>query len=155
MAQAILKDEELKQFLKDLSSKLKDVSPYLQLAYSTFGYRDIIEHFSKEEGQDGKWKPRSKVTQEAYARLNKTNAMYNPSNKLLQLSGKLRQSIMPSNADKIDNYSISIFSGSEYSKTHDEGYKNIPQRKFMWFSDGAMTNMVTLLLNKLMEDKGL
>jgi len=152
---AILKDEELKKFLEGLKTKLTDVTPYLKLAYSTFGYRDIISHFENESGPDGKWKPRSKATQMAYAIRGKTNAMYNPSNKLLQLSGMLRQSITESSYKNIDRLSVGIFSNKEYSGVHDLGSNKMPQRQFMWFSNGAMSNMVTLLLNKLIEDKAM
>ena len=147
MAEAVLKDEELKEFLNNLSGKLKDVSAYLKLAYATFGFRDIIQHFANEESPEGKWTPWSKTYKDFMTSIGKGG------NKLLQDTGMMRQSISETSVKKIDSYSVSVFSNKVYSRAHDEGYKNIPQRQFMWFSDEGMTNMVTLLLNKLVEDK--
>src|SRR3990167_7444245 len=83
-----------------ITGKLRSVSKLLRAVYGTIGYRDIIKHFEDESGPNGPWKPRSESTQKAYARIAagfggpRTNkAKYNPSNKILQLSGDLRKSI--------------------------------------------------------------
>jgi phage gpG-like protein len=63
---------------------------------------------------------------------------YRASNRLLQLTGNLRKSLMPgklaSKSRFIGRDAILIFSPIEYSGQHDNGdaSQNIPERKFMW-----------------------
>lgn len=64
---------------------------------------------------------------------------YRASNRLLQLTGNLRKSIMPASlarqTDVIDRDKILIFSPIDYSAQHDEGLLGLPQRKFMWLDE--------------------
>ena len=133
-------------FLGGLQAKVKDPSALLKAAFMTAGFKDIIEHFADEKGPSGKWKPRSAATQAQYAMKSKSNARYNPSNKLLQLTGNLRKSILPGNTKKISYNAIEIWANSVYGHRHDSGTYGIPQRQFMWFSDksqGLMANIIS------------
>lgn len=121
----------------------------LRVAFNTDGFRDVIDHFKQEEGQTGKWRRRARSTQEFYAAMNKRGrTVFNPSNKLLQLTGKLRQSLLPTNVRSKGSNSIVFFSTDKKSGVHDRGSskKNIPKRQFMWMSKKGMGKMIKTIL---------
>lgn len=141
---ATLNAGEWTSFLSSVQSKVKDPSALLKAAFMTAGFQDIIQHFRDEKGPDGKWRPRSPITQMQYAMRNKTDSRYNPSNKLLQLTGNLRKSILPTNTKKVSKNAIEIFANAEYGGRHDRG-EDMPQREFMWFSDSAKDRMAQII----------
>lgn len=118
----------------------------LRLGFSTAGFKDIIRHFRDEKGPTGKWPPRAKSTQEFYASMSKTNAKYNPSNKLLQMTGQLRNSLLPTNLKRKNREQLVFFSTDKKSGVHDRGYKHIPKRSFMWVSKKAKELMSKIIL---------
>lgn len=135
-------------FLSAIQAKVKDPSALLKAAFMTAGFKDIIQHFEDERGPAGKWRPRSAATQAQYAMRQKSNSRYSPSNKILQLTGNLHKSILPSNTKKLSYNSIEIWANSVYGHRHDSGTNGMPQREFMWFSDkaqGLMANIVSSL----------
>src|SRR3990167_2766541 len=135
-------------FLSAIHAKVKDPSALLKAAFMTAGFKDIIQHFEDERGPSGKWKPRSAATQAQYATKSKSNARYNPSNKILQLTGNMRKSVLPGNTKKISHNAIEVFANSVYGHRHDSGTDGMPQREFMWFSDkaqGLMANIISSL----------
>ena len=146
---ATLQSEAWTDYLNQLNGKLRDKVSLLKLSFSTYGFKDIIDHFKKESGSMGKWKKRDAKTQAAYAR--NPSATYNPSNKLLQLTGNLRGSILPSGIKKISSSAIQVFANASYSGTHDRGSKkkNIPKREFMWLCNRAKENMAKMILKLL------
>lgn len=132
-------------FLSAIQSKVKDPSALLKTAFMTAGFKDIIQHFNDEKGPMGKWKSRSAETQAQYALRNKRDSRYNPSNKILQLTGNMRKSILPTNTKKISKNAIEIFNTAEYSHRHDSGTDGMPQREFMWFSNDAKERMAQII----------
>jgi len=150
---AKLDDREWRRFFREILSKMKNRANILKTAFSIYGIRDIVDHFDKERGPKGKWKKRSPITQMQYARLNKKHKKYNPSNKLLQLTGALRQSILPSNVKKISKDEILVFSNVEYSAMHDLGSRkrNLPQREFMWLSKPAISRIQKTIMRIVAE----
>lgn len=142
-------------FLLGLTNSLKSTSAYLQAAANTIGFKDIIDHFTKETDENEKWPPRAPSTQKMYAMLNKKSATYNPSNKLLQLTGRTRSSLLPgrNNAKRYGTHSVQIIAGTNYSGYLDEGTRNMPARPFMWFSSGAQEVMAQMVLDLLLREK--
>lgn len=151
-----------KHMLEGIQARAKNVAGILKAVFNTFGFKDIVDHFEKEQGEDGaKWAPRSAETQAWYTAIMQgrrkpprgtARAAYNPSNRLLQLTGRMRQSIGPTNVRRLTDKSILIFANMEYSGRHQSGGKGLPRRSFMWVSDGALNDMaeasVSLLLRK-------
>jgi len=132
-------------FLSSIQNKIKNPSELLKSAFMTAGFKDLMQHFEDEKGPTGKWKSRSPETQIQYAIKNKINSRYNPSNKILQLTGKLRGSILPTNTKKVSYNAIEIFANSKYGHRHDSGTDGMPQREFMWFSEKAKDLMANII----------
>jgi len=78
------------------------------------GYRNIIQHFRKEEGPNGKWKP-----------------LKHRKGKILQDTGRLRMSINFRGSGNTGYLGTNVI----YAATHQFGRGKIPARPFLWFSD--------------------
>ncbi len=141
--EAVFDDKEVKEFFKNLSDRLSDVKGghrrFVGLL-SAIVFKDILQHFKSEEGEDGPWKQWSDLYR---AQLEKAGR---GGNKILQYSGKLRQSFKPSNV-KATSESLSWYnnaqtkSGFPYAAAHNEGGGILPKRDFMWLSDTAAEDM--------------
>ena len=84
--------------------------------------------------------------------MGKHNSMYNPSNKLLQLSGNLRDSILPANTKDNGVNSIVVFANSPVGGYHNDPQSpRMPKREFMWLSDSAKHNMAKMIANLIVE----
>lgn len=149
---AILQAGSWDRFFKKVDSTLKNPVQVLSAAYGTRGYRDIIDHFEKEEGPNGKWASRSDATQRSYASRQRSDAKYSPFNKILQLSGDTRKSITPTSYKKEGRDAIKVFAGTNYSGQHDRGEGGLPQRSFMWLSKSALQDMAKIILGLLTKD---
>lgn len=161
-------DSAWRGFINEVSAKAKKADRLLEAAFMTHGFKDIIDHFEKEEGPQGKWPKRSPVTQDIYAAIQaglrkppagSPRAAYDPGNKVLQLTGLLRKSLLGnrSNIKSMGTNAIKIFSPVKYSGQHDEGdaTKNLPQRQFMWLSERAKDRMAVTILDLLIgQEKG-
>lgn len=140
-------------FIDRLHILLKNPQPILRAAFATVGFRDIIKHFQEEKGSEGKWKKRSASTQAAYKRLGKKNRTFNPSNKLLQLTGDLRKAFLPGNIENKGRDAILFFNPTPYAAVHDKGSKKqgIPQRDFMYLSEKAQDKMLDVILDRFLK----
>jgi hypothetical protein len=133
----------------------------LRAAMATRGYRGIIGKFKEERGPDGPWEKRAPSTQKRYADIQAGHlsppagfprAAFNPSNRLLQLTGALRKSLMPGSLkEQTEDYAhnaILVFSPLGYSGTHDEGdpSRGIPARPFMWLSPKELDETADIVL---------
>ena len=151
-------DAAIKKTLVALSRK----DNLLLSAWNIFGFKDLIDHFQKEQGPDGRWKERKTSTNDAYDRIRNVanprvsrlssgvpRGSYNSSNLILQLTGNLRKSAGTAQVKPHGGDTIEISSASPYGATHDQGSssKNIPQREFMWLSDRAKDLMVKSILD--------
>lgn len=163
MAEATLTfdDLEVRRFIEALINSMRDVSAELKTAADQAGFPDIISHFRDERGPDGAWQPRSQMTNMIYDLISagKRKApkgiaagAFSSSNKLLQLTGSLRQSVLP--ARKRDNLSVMLVANKEYARIHDKGgqtrFGMIPARPFMWLSDNAMEKMAQIFLGLML-----
>lgn len=162
MANANVKfdDSEWRKFLGSMLSKSKDMASILGLAYATKGIADIQQHFREEKGPAGAWKPRKQSTDDKYLMIasglhkapkGTSRAQYNPGNKILQMTGKLRNSFLRNGWTKRSNTSIEAFSNDTKSGAHNNGNKekNLPARPFMWLSGEAKEVMAKIILDKL------
>lgn len=131
----------------------RDKPALLKAAFSIAGFRDIQDHFRNEEGPSGRWQARKDSTQKSYAQRGKTNARYSPSNKILQLTGALRQSVMASTGTMrtLNANTIQVFANSNYGGVHDRGNAKMPKRSFMWLSKNALDQMNEIILKRLRE----
>jgi len=151
-------------FIKSLQGSLKTTVPYLKASYNTRGFKDIIDHFEKEEGTQGKWEPRADSTQAMYAAISSGRrkppaggraGSYDPGNKLLQLTGKTRQSILPGvvSIRPKSVHAIVIEAKTAYSGFLDEGTSKMPARPFMWISGGAHDDISAMVLDLLLREQ--
>ena len=76
-------------------------------------------------------------------------------NKILQLTGNLRKTMLKPTVEQIDNSTIRVSSTSPYGAAHDEGdsKKNLPKREFMWVDDKAKEAMVDAIADTLFKGK--
>lgn len=138
-------DREWKAFIVKLGAGSKRLQEFAAEAYKVAGYRDIIEHFRKEEGPKGLWPERADATQIAYAKKGWAG------NKLLQATGNLRQSVLPTNVENVGRDAILVYANAPYGRVHDEGSpgRGLPQREFMWISGPGMEKMAMIVLELL------
>lgn len=151
MAQDVVLDsKEWDEFLKKVKANSQKLVRFLQVAANTIGFGDIVKHFDQESGPGGHWAERLPKTQAAYDRIGGT---YRSSNKILQLTGRLRQSILPQEGRSqiVGIDMVRMYAGTAYSRTHDEGdpSRNMPKREFMWLSDKAQQVMAEMIRDQL------
>lgn len=150
----VVQDEKAQALLAKLQVNIArfkaGASEYAALL-STVVFRDIIEHFEKEEFQPFPTAPWSKIYREHMDAIGKGG------NQLLQDSGRLRQSFLPTN-HRLVSEGILWFnpaktkSGFPYAYAHDTGGPKLPQRSSMWLSDEAREKMDELTLNFINAD---
>lgn len=165
MARAILDASAWEILFSGMSRTLSKPTKILRAVMATRGYRAIIEKFKDERGPDGAWAKRAPSTQQTYAEINDgrrppppgfPRAAFNPSNRLLQLTGLLRKSLMPaalkSNTVDEGRDSILLFSPVPYSGIHDEGdpMRGIPARTFMWLDERELDESSTIALKMIL-----
>ena len=141
-----IQDEQAQKALKRLMERIKEVGDggrAFGMALSAVVFQDVMDHFEKEEGPDGKWHPWSQM----YRRLQ--DARGKGGNKLLQDTGRLRQSFLPTNFRKVGE-GIMWFNpaqtadGFPYAYHHNEGAAN--PRVFMWTSEEASEKIAEITL---------
>jgi phage gpG-like protein len=155
---------EWDSFLSKMVVNLKRAQVHLKVAAQAFAFQDIIAHFRDEEGPEGKWAPRSQETQRRYAMIQSGQwrppkgaraGSFTPTNKLLQLTGDMRKSLMPTEGGikNVGSDAVMLFSNAEYSGRHDMGGGGIPARPFMWLSDATEEKMANTVLQLILEDQ--
>jgi len=130
-------------------------------------FRDIIEHFEKEQGPSGAWPKWSKSYMQSIAGLvafrrfgNRTVAITSDEfleknkpprepGKKLQDTGQLRNQIRPTNirrnAAGYEWYNpAKTKKGFPYAYAHDTGGPILPQRQFMWLSEKALDQVMQI-----------
>lgn len=147
-------------FLKEVLGRAARPIQLLRAAAEAFAFQDIIDHFRTETGPGGRWPARAQSTQFAYAMIQSgqwkaprgyQSGSFNPTNKLLQLTGFLRQSIVPQNITDVGRDGIKLFSTDPKSGAHDRGGTNLPQREFMWLSENVQQKMADAIAQMLLE----
>jgi phosphoribosylformylglycinamidine (FGAM) synthase-like amidotransferase family enzyme len=154
MSEIEFQDKELKKTLRALSNNLKYVKngekKFVALMSSVV-YADIMDHFKKEQGEDGAWQHWSFWYELQLARMGRQG------NKILQFNGKLRNNFKPTDV-KMTSQGITWFndaktkSGFPYAFAHNEGGGKLPKRDFMWASDNAIEKMADNMLGFILEE---
>ena len=151
---AEFKDKEVKDFLKHLDSRLKDVKDGTKKyggILSSVVFADVISHFENELGSGGPWKSWTKAYKDKMAKIGKGG------NKILQDTGKLRQNFKPQDFKSVKN-GILWFndahtkSGFPYASAHDKGGGSLPKRDFMWLSGDGIDKISELTLQFMLDE---
>ncbi len=152
VSSAVFDDKAVRQFLKSLSGNAKNIkakkSEYANLL-SAIVFRDIQEHFENQAGPNGKWAKWSDIYAEHMRKIGKSG------NRILQDSGHLRQSFIPTNyrsvADGILWFNKATTKGGfPYAAHHDETAQTT--RKFMYLSNKGIEDISIQTLQYLMKD---
>lgn len=146
-AEFVFEDKDANLFFKNMLEKLKDIEDgrdtFVSIL-STFVFRDVMDHFKKEEGPEGAWPAWDKVYAEHMKKRGRK--------KKLQDTGFLRNSFQPYKVKKIPD-GLMWFNTAPYAKSHDEGIKQKP-RPFMWLSQAAADKMSTAVLRYIQSEGG-
>jgi len=150
-------DKRMRKFLRKLTSKVEQidggVNKYVT-EISPIAFKDVMDHFAKEMGPDGRWKPWADSTRTRLARMGKAG------NNILIDNGFLRQQTKPALFGSSSSRGEIVLlinnaktkSGFPYAFAHDndtEPRKQLPMRKFMWLSDKAQVKIVRQTLSFL------
>lgn len=129
----VIEDSEVRELLKGLIKNVGQISQrgkkYVGLL-SAVVLGDVVDHFAKEAGPDGRWKPWSKSYHRFMVKIGKGG------NLILSDTGRLRQGWQPTRY-RVAQGGILWFNPITYGEKHDEGI-GVPQRKFTWLSDNAI-----------------
>lgn len=136
--------KKLESFLDGLDRGLKGVSS-ARKAYGGFigkiVFADVLDHFEKERGPDGKWKRWSDLYRERMVKQGKGG------NRLLQDSGRLRGGFQPGRF-RAQKGQVTYFnpqktkSGFPYAAHHNDGASDgSNSRRFMWLSKDALQDV--------------
>lgn len=140
-AEIVLDSKEAVAWLKDLTARVDAITEHDKKVIgllSSIVYRDIIDHFSTQSGPGGPWRGWSDSYKKFMSSIGKGG------NRLLQDTGRLRNSFKPSNV-RSTSEGILWFNDAKTSKgfpyafAHDEGGPLLPQRQFMWLSDSGIS----------------
>lgn len=147
MQDVALQDEKAQKFLAQAIEKCKQVADggkAFGMALSAIIFRDVMGHFEREEGPDGKWEPWSDMYDDHMQRSGKGG------NKLLQDSGHLRNAFLPTNYRSASDGIVwfnpaKTKKGFPYAYHHDEGADKT--RSFMWLSDEGSEKIAQVTLD--------
>ena len=148
-------NEQVSKMLTDMNRRVDDFKhkrkPVLGLLSANI-FADIMEHFQHETGETSRWKKWS----DSYDKAMKARGR--GGNKILQDSGRLRQTFKPTSyrvmGDGVMWYNnAKTKDGAPYAYYHNEGGKKLPKREFMWLSQRAMSKIESELLQFIAEGK--
>lgn len=111
--------------------RMEDSSKAMEII-SIMAHRDVMDHFNKEEGENGKWSPLQKSTLKAKS----------PKTGILKDTGQLRLSIR---GRSLKN-EAHVYTNVKYAEPHHTGAKFFPRRKFLWLSNMAKLKISQFLL---------
>ena len=133
LASITIDDKEVRKLINGLIKNVGEISNrskrYVGLL-SSIVIGDVVEHFSRQEGPTGKWKPWSNRYRKHMVSIGKGG------NLILSDTGKLRQGWQPARY-RLAKDGILWFNPVEYAAQHDQGIFPYPQRKFTWLSKDA------------------
>lgn len=161
--------EEVEKFIDELEQGVRNVKERESKFMNTMGliiYKDVIDHFEKEMGPDGKWKPwsdsysayrKSLLTPGKKKRVDDRAAKKKEKPKyfaILQFSGRMRQNFKATNYRTSGEFvywynNVKSKKGEMYSGKHDEGI-GVPKREFMYLSENAKEQMLNSILQYIL-----
>ena len=158
-----LDDKEWKNFLDGLAIDSVKKRNIIRAVARVVAFKEVVQHFKDAKGPSGAWKQRASTTQDRYQKYGKgkttrasrlkdgtqkeagspyaipkgsTRAQWNPSNRLLQMTGALRKGFLQANMEDVDD-GVVLFNPIEHASAHDEG-NGVPKREFMWMSEAGV-----------------
>lgn len=142
-SQVVFDDIEVRKMIEGLITRAGQVRKKDQAIIgilSSIVYRDIMQHFDQQLGEDDpwpQWSPRYRAFMEKIGK---------GGNRILQDSGRLRQSFQPTNVRPTEAgllwfNNAKTAKGFPYAAAHDEGGRRLPQRQFMWLSREALDDI--------------
>lgn len=155
IAQISFEDRKMQEFLKDLTKRHKSITKKDRSFLDIIGvkvFEDIIDHFEKQEGGQGRWQAWSESYTKFMQRIGRSG------NKILQFSGRLRQSFKPTNY-RVTGQGVIWYNdaktkgGYPYAFAHDTGQHKMPMREFMWLSKKGGDKIEKVLLAYLRDGK--
>lgn len=130
-------DKEVRRLIDGLIKNVGEISNrgkrYVGLL-SSIVLGDVADHFAKQEGPSGKWKPWSQRYRKYMMSIGKGG------NLILSDTGKLRQGWQPARY-RASKEGILWYNPVEYAAKHDHGIPPYPQRKFTWVSKKAVNEI--------------
>jgi len=143
--------ERFSGYMKDVTNRVSDwkkANEYI----AARGWKDVMDHFSKEEGPDGKWKSLSEWTLRA-----RRKGKGSGTARILQDTGTMRRSVKFRGTSS----DAEVYTGIEYAATHQYGRTarigkrsiTIPKRPFLWLSDKARKAIGDISLNYIIRGK--
>lgn len=152
---ATIQARKLRNWLLGKEKKVKEVKTHDRKFIGTVSaivFKDVMDHFEKEAGPNGRWDSWSNSYQK------KMDRRGFGGNLILQFNGRLRNSFQPTNFRKAPDGIVwfnpaKTKSGFPYAFHHDEGRssRNGP-RQFMWLSDKAMDHIGKATLGHIMKE---
>jgi hypothetical protein len=130
----VIDDRNVRRLVNGLIKNVGQISArgkkYVGLLSSVV-IRDVIDHFAKQQGPEGRWKAWSTNYRRFMISKGKGG------NLILTDTGRLRQGWQPARYRLVKD-GILWFNPVSYAAQHDEGRSPYPQRKFTWISDRAI-----------------
>lgn len=148
-------DKEVRTLLETIvkrTDQITDLDRRVVGILSAVVYQDVIDHFETESDPNGKWTPWSESYRAFMQKIGKAN------NKILQDTGRLRQSFTPASVKKTGEgllwfNNAKTNDGFPYAAAHNDGGGKLPQRQFMWLSDRALGKMSNQLLEFILSER--
>lgn len=143
---AVFDSKRAEKFFKDIEKNVKRATSMHRTfvtALAPIVFQDVINHFEKTMGSQGRWDKWSDLYRKRQKKTGKGG------NKILQDSGRLRNSFMPTNW-RLDKNSVMWFNpaktktGFAYAAAHDQGWAPLPKRDFMWLSRKAISRLASV-----------
>ena len=158
--EVIFEDKAIQDFFKNITKKLKNVEngeKKYSAILSVHVFADIIDHFRKEQGSEGAWKPWS-PNYKKYAESMGRKKMLQWSGNLRNNFGKTAQEFNDTRLRTTKN-TFTWFNNAKvgkdefpYAAAHDAGGPILPKRDFMWLSDKAAEKMASDTLNFILDE---
>lgn len=152
--EAQLRDERIRQYFAGLEKRYHQIEKKDRQVIglmSAIVFRDVLDHFAKEQGPDGHWPMLSGPYSVKKAKKSGWGAP------MLVVNGRLRMAFQPTNY-RMTSDSVVWFNnaktktGFNYAAAHNTGGPQLPRREFMWLSDNGMDDIESSIL-KFLEGK--
>lgn len=160
--------EKLLKQLEEVTSRSTKQKFYNKASFTM--HENVIRHFEKEQGPDGKWKKfawpdgskdnakrlpwyingrKQPAGSKVVWKDGKVSSIKgNTGNKVLQRTGHLRQSIVPAS----DTFGAKVQTDVGYAGFLNEGTSRMPQREFMYIDDTTINMIMDDIVETIMQD---
>lgn len=146
---------EVEKYFRQLKKNANEITSHHRAYWdsiSILGFKDVIDHFQKQQGRDSRWQKWSTLYKRHMEAIGKGDNM------ILQDTGRLRQSTMMAFDSEQIKKGYLVFNpaqtakGFPYAYAHDTGGPIIPRRDFMWLSLKAQDQIAKVTVAYLAKD---